>query len=255
MRLSMHRLPVATVVFGLLFAGFPTHAAANGAGPDPISAAPGWAGYVVRAGGGSFEDIKGSWVQPKVVCNRPESSVAFWIGLGGATEDSEALEQIGTSAECSDRALLSTSAWYQLFPAPAVEVPLTIRPGDAVAAEVTVNRQTVTLALRNVSTGAAFSTELVVQSPETDSAEWIVEAPAACFAFTMCTQLPLADFDRVRFTDASTVAGPHAGPIGDQAWSRQRLVMTVPNGRRLAVPTSLSGGGSSFAVVCPKLRR
>jgi len=207
----------------------------------------GWAGYLVRTGRDSFAEVQGSWVQPRVVCNRPGSSVAFWVGLGGATRNSDALEQIGTSADCSGSALLSQSAWYQLYPAPPVELPLAVRPGDTISARVAVNAATVTLALRNVSTGEAFSTELWMRSPETDSAEWIVEAPSMCFL--ICAQLPLAAFNRVAFTDTSTTIGAHTGTIRDSAWASERLKMAIRDGKTTAIPTPLSGSGSSFAVI------
>jgi peptidase A4-like protein len=206
----------------------------------------GWAGYVVRTVTRSFAEVAGSWVQPRVVCSRPGSSAAFWVGLGGASSDSMALEQVGTSADCSQRALVSYSAWYQLFPAPPVELPLMIRPGDTVAARVAVDASTVTIELRDVSTGASFSTELRMRSPETDSAEWIVEAPSACF--TTCAQLPLAAFRRIIFADNSTTSGAHSGSIGDPGWSKLRLTMRPHGGRSAAVPTSLSANGSSFSV-------
>jgi hypothetical protein len=207
----------------------------------------GWAGYVVRTDADSFAEVQGSWVQPRVVCNRPGSSAALWIGLGGANRNSNALEQIGTSADCSERALLSHSAWYQLWPAPPVELPLAVRPGDTISAKVAVSGSTVTLALRNVSTGAAFSTELRMRSPEADSAEWIVEAPSMCFR--ACAQLPLAAFERVAFTDTSTTVAAHTGTIRDSAWASERLKMAVRAGKTLAAPTSLSSNGSSFAVI------
>jgi Peptidase A4 family len=207
----------------------------------------GWAGYLVRTGRDSFAEVQGSWVQPRIVCNRPGSSVAFWVGLGGATRNSDALEQIGTSADCSGSALLSQSAWYQLYPAPPVELPLAVRPGDTISARVAVNAATVTLALRNVSTGKAFSTELWMRSPETDSAEWIVEAPSMCFL--ICAQLPLAAFNRVAFTDTSTTIGAHTGTIRDSAWASERLKMAIRDGKTTAIPTPLSGSGSSFAVI------
>jgi hypothetical protein len=212
-----------------------------------VSVTPGWAGYLVRTGTDSFAEVEGSWRQPHVVCNRPGSSVAFWVGLGGANRNSDALEQIGTSADCSEGALLAHSAWYQLFPAPPVELPLVVRPGDTISARVAVSASTVTLALRNVSTGAGFSTDLWMRSPETDSAEWIVEAPSMCFR--TCAQLPLADFERVAFTQTSTTVGAHTGTIGDSAWASKRLKMAIRDGKTSAVPTSLSGNGSSFAVI------
>jgi hypothetical protein len=206
----------------------------------------GWAGYVVHAVAAPFEEVAGSWVQPRVVCNRPGSSAGFWLGLGGASRDSQALEQVGVSADCSERALVSYSAWYQLFPAPPVELPLTIQPGDKLTAEVAVVASTVTIELRDGTTGASFSTDVRMRSPETDSAEWIVEAPSACF--TTCTQLPLASFGRVLFADATTTAAAHTGTIKDPGWTRVRLKMRPRGGRSAAGPTPLSANGSSFDV-------
>src|SRR5438067_4289968 len=145
---------VAAVAAGLVLVSGSAQARAR----EPRAAVTnGWAGYVVRTGAASFAEVGGSWVQPRVVCNRPGSSVAFWLGLGGATSDSQALEQVGTSADCSQRALVSYSGWYQLFPAPPVELPLTIRPGDKLAATVAVAASAVTVELRDFTTGASFS--------------------------------------------------------------------------------------------------
>jgi hypothetical protein len=237
----MNKLFVAAATVGLVFVSSSAQAR------QPREAVTnGWAGYVVRTAGASFAEVAGSWVQPRVVCNRPGSSVALWVGLGGATSDSEALEQIGTSADCSQRALVSYSAWYQLYPAPPVELRLTIRPGDRVAAKVAVSANAVTVQLRDFTTGASFSTELWMRSPETDSAEWIVEAPSACFI--TCTQLPLAGFGRVVFADTSTSTGAHTGTIKDLGWTKRRLKMRPRGGRTVAVATSLSANGSSFNV-------
>jgi hypothetical protein len=216
------------------------------AAEPPAVVTHGWAGYVVRAAGGPFTEVAGTWVQPRVVCNRPGSSVAVWVGLGGASSDSQTLEQIGTSADCSQRLLPAYSAWYQLFPAPPEELPLTIRPGDVVAARVAVDARTVTLELRDVTTGASFSTERPMRLPETDTAEWIVEAPSACFM--TCEQLPLAEFGRVVFAQASTTGAGHTGTIRDPGWSRLRLKMRPRGGRSAAVATSLSANGSTFHV-------
>jgi Peptidase A4 family len=212
---------------------------------EPPSVTRGWAGYVVRTDGDSFAEVQGSWVQPRVVCNQPGSVAAFWVGLGGANRNSHALEQIGTSADCSQHAVLAHSAWYQLFPAPPMELPLAVRPGDTISARVAVSASTVTLALRNVSTGAGFSAQLWMRSPETDSAEWIVEAPSMCFR--TCAQLPLAPFDRVAFTQTSTTVGAHTGTIRDSAWASKPLA--IRDGKTSAVPTTLSGDGSAFAVI------
>jgi Peptidase A4 family len=240
----MSKLVILVLAIPLTLVSASGQAATRAGGGEPVSVTRGWAGYVVRSGGRSFGEVSGTWVQPAVVCNRPGSAAAFWVGLGGTTAASRALEQIGTSAQCSERALPSYSTWYQLFPAPPVELPLTVRPGDAIAAEVVVSGQRVAFALRNVSAGASFVDQLWARSPETDSAEWIVEAPAACF--TTCVQSPLADFGRVGFAELSTSLDTHRGTVRDAAWSRRRLVL----GRiRAAIPRSLSRDGSSFDVI------
>jgi Peptidase A4 family len=229
---------------GAFAVGILTLLLASTAGGESAWITRGWAGYVVTAGGRSFTSVSGGWTQPRIVCNRPGSAVAFWIGLGGTRADSLALEQVGTSADCSERAVVAYSAWYQLFPAPPVELPLTIAPGDRLEASVRVDGWEISIALRNLSTGAAFSATAWMRDPETDSAEWIAEAPAVCFA--ECTPLPLADFRKVSFTDGSTAITAHAGAIADGAWSRRRLqIGSAP----VAAATRLTRGGSSFSVV------
>jgi len=213
----------------------------------PMSTAPGWAGYVVRAGGRAFTEVGGTWREPRIVCNRPQSSAAFWVGIGGAERDSRALEQIGTSVDCSESASAWHSAWYQLVPAPPVDIPVVIKPGDLVSAHLSLRGRTVDLAFRNRSTGASFATEVIASWLESDSAEWIAEAPATCFT-PDCTQLPLADFARVVFSNAEARAGPLHGSIAAAAWTTQPIEMS-PRSRALrVVPTPLSRRGSSFAL-------
>ena len=213
----------------------------------PMSTASGWAGYVVRAGGRAFREVGGSWAEPRIVCNRPQSSVAFWVGIGGAERDSQALEQIGTSANCSESALPSYSAWYQLVPAAPVDIPVVIKPGDRVSARLRLRGRVVKLEFRNRSTGASFATEVIASSLETGSAEWVAEAPAVCFTLD-CTPLPLADFARVVFSNAQASAGLLQGSIAAAAWTTQPIEMRSPARTLSVVPTRLSRGGSSFAV-------
>jgi Peptidase A4 family len=213
----------------------------------PMSTASGWAGYVVRAGGRTFTDASGTWVEPRIVCNRPQSSAAFWVGIGGAERDSRALEQIGTSADCSESASSSYSAWYQLVPAPPVDIPIVIRPGDLVSARVSLRGRTVDLELRNRSTGASFATEVIASSLESGSAEWIAEAPATCFTLD-CTPLPLADFAQVVFSNAHASAGLLHGSIAASAWTTQPIGMSPDSRAPLVVPTRLWRRGSSFAL-------
>jgi Peptidase A4 family len=228
----MTKLVGAVFTVAVLLASSSAHATRSR--NDPVAVSAHWAGYVARVDG-SVAHVSGRWVQPRIVCDRPNSSAAFWVGLGGARAESERLEQIGTSVDCSASMSASYSAWYELFPARAVEIPLLIRSGDLMTAEVGVDGDAVTLRLRNTSTGESFSTVQVIAGPEVDSAEWIVEAPSVCFA--TCASMPLARFDRVRFTDAN------AGATHD--WQRFEL----RGASACAVPLARSADGSAFAVV------
>jgi hypothetical protein len=213
----------------------------------PVATASGWAGYVVRADGRAFSAVSGSWVQPRIVCDRPESSAAIWVGIGGAERASRALEQLGTSAGCTESASPWYSAWYQLFPASPVDIPVVIRPGDLVSARLSVRASRVELELRNRSTGASFATEATALAVETASAEWIAEAPAICVT-PDCTSGPLATFARVVFVDAHARAGTLHGSVGADVWTTQPIKMRAISGRPSLVPTGLSRWGSSFTV-------
>jgi len=205
-----------------------------------------WAGYVVRSGPG-FTAVRARGVPPRVVCNRPGSSAAFWVGLGGANVDSEGLEQIGTSADCSGRADLSYSAWYELIPSPPVDIRLEIHAGDAIEAGVQMIDATAMLTLRDITTGASFSTRAAVRFPDRTSAEWIAEAPSVCLP-PSCRPIPLADFRRVSFTAASATAEGHDGAIADASWTTERLKMSSFQGRVVRA-TPLGNDGSSFSLL------
>src|SRR4029453_15827634 len=79
-----------------------------------------WAGYAVTARK-SFTSVTGKWVQPPAPgAGLAPTSSAFWGGLGGFSNNSFAVEQTGTLANCSSGAP-SYTAWYELYPkAPAL---------------------------------------------------------------------------------------------------------------------------------------
>src|SRR5271156_2413075 len=63
-----------------------------------------WAGYAVTGTSKSpvrFRTVSAHWVQPSVPCTSGQSYSGFWVGLGGYRQSSQALEQIGTDADCS----------------------------------------------------------------------------------------------------------------------------------------------------------
>jgi peptidase A4-like protein len=225
---------------------------------DVVSAtSSNWAGYAVSAADGapdvSYSSVSGAWRQPAATCTAGTPTYsAFWVGLGGFSPTSQALEQVGTLANCSASGRVTYSVWYELVPAAPVTIKLSIKAGDGIAASVAVSKTSVTVRITNVTQKKkTFQKRLTMASPAPDvsSAEWVAEAPAACTPTGQCTVLPLANFGGATFVVAKATANGHAGTISDPAWSATAITFGDPNSRTTnATPTPLSPDGSSFGV-------
>jgi hypothetical protein len=203
-----------------------------------------WSGYVVQSKTGkSFSSVSGSWVQPtaRSSSNTSQGYSAFWVGLGGASQTSQSLEQVGTAADVVN-GQTTYYAWYELVPSAQVKLNLAIHPGDQMSGRVTVNGTAVTISLSDQTTGKSVTQTLQMSAPNTSSAEWIAEAPAAQAGYAGYQILPLADFGKVTFTNTSATADGHSGPIADPGWTVQRVDMASAgaSGR-------FSGPGGSFS--------
>jgi hypothetical protein len=221
-----------------------------------------WAGYVAQ--NNTFSSVSGSWVAPTAKCTAASTYSAFWVGLGGASDQSQALEQVGTQADCSASGATSYYAWYELVPAAPVRLDLAVNPGDHITGKVTVNGSNVVVALTNSTTGQSVSKTLQTDTVDTSSAEWIAEAPSACDNSGSCQPLPLANFGTVNFSDASATAGGHTGTITDSNWQTSvvqldggaagasqfgpRGVAYDATGSATAQASGLSSDGSAFSV-------
>ncbi len=208
-----------------------------------------------------FASVSGSWTQPVVKCTRGGTTYsAFWVGLGGFTDGSQALEQTGTEGDCTPAGRARYSVWYELVPAAPVSVKLTLKPGDAISATVSVDGQSVSIQVTNTTRGTVFAQQLTMDAPDLTSAEWIAEAPSLCTGFG-CVALPLTNFGTVGFGGASATGNGHAGPISDPAWAATALTLHGSGGASLfrnrfaaavpvadAIPVALSSDGSSFSV-------
>ena len=223
-----------------------------------------WAGYAVS--GTTFRTVSGTWAQPAADCSAStaeQTASAFWVGLGGNSETSNALEQTGTEVDCSATGVATYSAWYELVPAASVKAPLKVAAGDRIAAAVQVSGTNVTVRLRNLTTGKSFTKTLRMASPDVSSAEWIAEAPSALTP-RGTRILPLTDFGTVRFSSATaTSTSGHTGAISDAAWSATRVDLlsdiggpgspgfgpfAPANGGIQALSSVLGSGGSAFSV-------
>ncbi|MDQ6842256.1 MAG: G1 family endopeptidase [Actinomycetota bacterium] len=235
-------------------------AAAIAVSPSTASAAPlaisgNWSGYI--ASGSNFSSVAGSWVQPALSCSSGSSYSAYWVGLGGDSGQTNALEQAGTQSDCSTSGQAYYYAWYELVPAGPATLNLPIKPGDRISARVTVNGSAVTVWLADQTSGQSVTRTVQMSAPDTSTAEWIAEAPSACDQTGSCQPLPLASFGTVSFTNASATANGHTGPISDPAWTAQPVALSPDasgavsysqTGAVGAEPSQLSSDGTSFSI-------
>jgi hypothetical protein len=220
-----------------------------------------WAGYAVHRAGVSFHEVSASWTQPSATCTpgRPSYSSA-WVGLGGYSPTSTALEQIGTELDCTAAGRVSSSAWYELVPAPSRTISLAVAPGDAMHATVTVSGHRVVVELDNLTSHRSFRKALRSSAIDVSSAEWIVEAPSECVGQFSCQALPLANFGSLSFDSARAVStSGRTGTIAGSDWTRTKIKLTGGSQRLIvsrdstdtagtALPSALRGGGSAFDV-------
>ncbi len=179
----------------------------------------------------------------------------MWIGLGGYT--GAGLEQVGTELDCPGAGRSVAFAWYELLPAPLRKISLRVRPGDRMAASVTVAGAFTTLQLRDIDRHRFFRRQFYTSEVNLSSAEWILEAPSVCVPFTVdCLIRPLLAFGRAGFTQAAvtTVEGS-GGTIANSAWQRIPVLLVQDShlrGRQYALrgarPSRLRRRGSAFSV-------
>lgn len=218
-----------------------------------------WAGYAVH--GTTFQGASASWRQPRPLCQaaQPRYS-AMWVGLGGYSLTSGALEQVGTELDCV-QGHVASSAWYELVPSPSHTLAMPVRPGDLITASVTAAGGGVTVAINDVTRHRSFRRTFAPTTLDVSSAEWILEAPSACVPDTVfCRTLPLADFKQATFTNVrAQAAGGTVGGIVSSAWQHSKIVLG-PGGTQFvgtgagttavgtAHPSSPSNRGSAFTI-------
>ena len=218
-----------------------------------------WSGYAVHKSDVRFERVSGSWRQPSAVCRRGQSSYsAFWVGIGGYSRSSHALDQIGIELDCNTAGRQTVTAWYELVPEATRPITMNVAGGDVMNAAVRVAGHRVTLALADETRHEAFARTLTANVVDPTSAEWIAEAPSECSGDGNCTTLKLADFGKLAFWQARAKArSGHQGTVDSDMWNASRILLGYSRSSRglvarsstaHAVPSSLSGSGSAFTI-------
>jgi hypothetical protein len=269
----MKRLALLAAAAGCLVAAPAALAARGDAQPQQSS---NWAGYAIsdattiqtgttdatQTAPLQFTDVTATWKIPTVTCASASSPSysAFWVGLGGFSSTSQALEQTGVDADCSAKGKPVYFAWYELVPAPATQVGLKVGAGDTVTASVVVNGTDVLVQVKDRTRRTSFTKHLQMQLPDLTSAEVIAEAPSLCTSDGgRCRVLPLANFGNVGFTSVAAIANGHGGTLTDETWSSAQISLVPRSTRGIfggadnttqagAVPAGVSADGRSFAV-------
>jgi peptidase A4-like protein len=253
-RNPLTRSPILTSLLAagtLAFAAVPTDAVAAS------STSSNWSGYVARRTGTKFRHVAATWKQPSVACTSSDPTYsAIWVGLGGYSAGSSALEQIGTEVDCNASGRQVSAAWYELVPSPSKGIRMTVKPGDVISASVTVAGHRVALDLADRTRHTSFAKTVTEATVDASSADWIVEAPSICFNDETCRTLSLANFGSVQFTGASAQTASGAkGSISSRLWGTTRITL-APDGRTYiangiagkSTPSPLKKGGSAFEV-------
>ena len=180
---------------------------------------------------------------------------SIWVGIGGVVPLDGNLEQIGTTAGCHN-GKSQHSAFYEVIPNPGVSVDkFPVQAGDTITVTVSVEQtNAIRLRIQNRTRHKDSSVVVSVPGAARHSAEWIIEAPAACRG-NACGQADLANFGSVTLSNVGVVGDGHTGTLIDPKWHATVVSLTPPRdqiaatGRSYgAAPQTMVSNGSGFTV-------
>src|SRR5437016_809803 len=124
----------------------------------PIALSTNWAGYAAQTSlasplANSVSAVTGSWTVPAVT-GSGKAYASVWVGIDGYT--SGTVEQIGTDSDIIN-GVPTYYAWYEMYPLPSFNVPLTIHANDAINASVVYTGGKFTLTITDTTSGKSYS--------------------------------------------------------------------------------------------------
>ncbi len=223
-----------------------------------------WSGYVVHGPKVSYTSATATWTEPTLHCRRGTSKAlsAVWVGLGGYTSD--ALEQVGVSANCDKNGHAKYFAWFELVPDIAHPIGEKVSAGDTITGLVKLHGlNLVELRIENRTRHWSFVRKITWGTADASSAEWVAEAPFSCLRFK-CHTVPLANFGSVTFREVAATGNGSRGTLTNPTWTTTPLTLvpcapTRSSGRGLeradrragppgASPGTIAGHGSRFSI-------
>jgi hypothetical protein len=206
-----------------------------------------WGGYITYDSkeNTDFKAVEATWIQPTVSCPKTNAWTVFWVGLDGWWDDT--VEQGGTSAECVDGVPQYTT-WWEMYPTNAITTVFTIKPGDQITASVQYESPTSTyvITVTDNTSGKTFTEDEQCASGLTcdrSSADVIAEDVGKFNG----SYFPLADYGKVKFTDASvTNKKGVSGSLDDADWL-SGAVTEASGSITYATVSALNGTGTGFS--------
>ena len=180
-------LAAAALIVTVASAATPALASPARAHSDVLTAtSSNWAGYAVAAPDGapaaSFSNVSGSWIQPAATCTAGTPAFsAFWVGIGGFSPTSQALDQVGTEADCSPTGHPTYFAWYELA-CGAGQSEIAAEAGDGSGERRRLGKERLDPHHKRDAEEEHVreATHDDVAGSRPSSAEWVAEAPSAC---------------------------------------------------------------------------
>jgi peptidase A4-like protein len=245
---------IATVAapggFALAAAG-PSHRSAWGAvvASPTATTAYNWAGYAESSGTGTVTQVTGAWTEPSVKCPKGTTLAAFWIGIDGYS--SSTVEQDGTLAQCSG-GHATYYAWWETYPANAVQTFASIHAGDKFNATVSWNsgNGNFIMSITDQTSSTTWTKVSKNTGASENSAECIAERPAG--ASNASGLYALAKFGTVSFSSCGATVSGTTGGIGSFSTVYEITMVNYSSGTRtLASPSALTSN-SAFKVTWKK---
>jgi hypothetical protein len=209
--------------------------------PIDYGSSANWSGYAEE--GGPYTSVTGTFTVPSLTTSATCSELTSeWVGIDGVSNTD--LIQAGvmesninpTTGSCSPSSTY-VWPWWEILPASAAGVNLTVNPGDSLTVSITQSQGTKwVIDITDNTTGAKSSVQKTYSGPA-KSAEWIVEAPTSD---QVCKgQCNLAPYSpAVAFSNVN-----YSGNV-----SQLDAISMVQRGSTVCKPGGISGWPSSFSV-------
>ena len=201
----------------------------------PMASSSNWSGYVV--GNGPYTAVAGTFNVPTIHASPTNTDTAEWVGIDGAYPGAPLIQAGIDEPYAAGTNTYQIRAWWEILPAAATPITMTVSPGDSVT--VTIRQVSGTLwaiTLADDTTGQTFTTEQTYTGP-LESAEWIVEAPT-----DNGVQSTLGGYSPDVTFSGLGMSGPEAALT---------MWIMVQNGVQVSTPTALTSSGFSVAYTGP----